>query len=308
MDFVRKVLVGAAALAVIAAPVVFGLAAPQQDATSPAQAAWSPGPEFVYDVASIKPSKPGIMGYSRVDSWPNSFTTENIPLKSVITSAYGIHFNQLSGAPPWLDSRYDIYAKMDPSIADALRKMNRNQVRLARQVMLQRLLAGRFALKIHRETKDVPMYALEIAKNGPRLTPTAFPQSPPSGATEKPQPKNGLSDPGTLVTPGSLVMNGTSMAGLAAQLSGPLGRQVVDKTGLTGQYDLTLQWTPDVSTPMPESGAIANPAAATAATPPPNSGPSIFNALREQLGLKLESIKGPVQIIVIDHVEKPSEN
>lgn len=338
----RKVLITLAAIASLGlgastaraqqVPVATQSAAP----ASQTQAASAPAPEFVYDVASIKPSKPGAMD-SRWGSRSDAFTGENITVMSLLTSAYAIdNKNQFSGVPDWLNSeRYDVQAKMDPSVADALKKLPPDQRALARQRMLQALLADRFGLKIHRETKQLPMYVLEVAKGGPKLKPTAWPPSPSAGAPNapgapgakdsKPPPPPPLpparkgSPPAANLVGGrgsmwstshgqaTIAANGGSVAQLSDLLSRMLGRPVVDKTGLTGEYDYTLQWTAEVQSS--NTVAAANPTpAAMAPAPLADSGPTIFAAIQQQLGLKLESIKGPVEIIVIDHVNRPSEN
>jgi uncharacterized protein (TIGR03435 family) len=162
--------------------------------------------------------------------------------------------------------------------------------------MLQALLADRFKLTIHRETKDLPAYALVIAKNGPKL------QEAKPGT----YPEDGKGHAGRiLMDPGQLTGQGLPIATLAEFLSEWLGRTVLDQTGLKGNYDFTLKWTPEPgqgmmlrgpegSNPGPEGG-------------PPTDSPAI-TAIQEELGLKVESTKAPVEVLVIDHVEKPSEN
>jgi len=146
--------------------------------------------------------------------------------------------------------------------------------------LIRSLLADRFQLVIHRETKELPVYALLVAKNGAKL-----------------QVNEGAPGPRVNGVRGQLTGKKVNMALIVAQLAPQVGRTVVDQTGLTGEYDYTLQWTPD-SGQLPAPGVEA----------PPPSGPSILTALQEQLGLRLESTKGPVEIIVIDHAERASEN
>jgi uncharacterized protein (TIGR03435 family) len=155
--------------------------------------------------------------------------------------------------------------------------------------MLQSLLADRFKLKPHHETKQAPAYVLVLAKNGAKMK-----KEPDDTTTEYTHSDR------TYITYHAAPIND-----LAARLTFLMGRPVLDKTGLTGKYDIALQWMPDsgqASMPGPDSGQQGN------APPPDSSGPSIFTALQEQLGLKLESITAPVEHIVIDHVERPSEN
>lgn len=145
--------------------------------------------------------------------------------------------------------------------------------------MLQALLADRFTLKVHQETRELPIYTLVVAKGGPRFQPSKI--------------------NGTTINSGiayiTVVGSDHTVALLAEQLSRTLGRVVMDKTGLDGRYELTLKWATD------EGGAGTGGSSADA-------GPSIFTAIQEQLGLKLESGKGPIPILVVDHLEKPSEN
>ena len=241
---------------------------------------------------------------------PDGFSTANFPLKALIQMAYGVQNYQISGGPDWVSTdRFDIDAKMDASVADALAKLSPEDRNHARQHMLQLLLEDRFHLTIHRDTKDLPVYTLVIAKNGPKL------QESKPGDTLVTVPKSANSNETMQIAKGSIQMNfsgdglrhisgpGISTAGLATMLSAQLGRPVFDKTGLTGKYDVMLQWAPDQTqaSPVMSSGMASSNASDL-------GGPSIFTAVQEQLGLKLESGKGPVETIVIDHVEKPSGN
>ena len=221
----------------------------------------------------------------------------NVTLESLLRDAYGVLDNQISGAPDWARSEsYDIDAKMDSVTADALAKMNMRDRDRARQQMLQALLADRFMLTLHRETKELPVYSLVIAKGGFKLQP-----APPDKVYERgSRGSAGWSHFGT----GGGKINGQAIpiSMLTVSLTQMLGRMVIDKTMLTGVYDVTLQWaTSDVGQGLVLDGTDGAPPSAP-------TGPTIFTALQEQLGLKLESAKGPVEIIVIDHVEKPSGN
>jgi uncharacterized protein (TIGR03435 family) len=150
------------------------------------------------------------------------------------------------------------------------------------QGMFQQLLADRFKLKIHWETQDLPVYALVAAKKGP-----IFHEWKDSDGS------------GTSASTGQFTAKGMTMAEIAMastrELSQELGRVVIDKTGIDGRYNITLKWTPQTD-------------GAEGTAPQPDAGPSIFTAIQEQLGLKLESTKGPVQVLIIDHVEMPTEN
>jgi bla regulator protein blaR1 len=215
-----------------------------------------------FEVASIKRSDPSHIGAQTYFVPGGKFTALTAPLKSLVCFAYQLRDHQVAGGPGWIDSEpFDISAKAEvPASYDEIR------------IMLQTLLADRFQLKFHRETKEQPVYALVLAKNGPKLQ----------------EVKNEGRGVGSGAR-GRINGNGADMATLATVLADKLGRSVIDRTGLKGVYDFLLTWTPD------EVRAD-------------DPGPSLFTAIQEQLGLKLESTKGPVEVLVIDHAEKPSEN
>jgi uncharacterized protein (TIGR03435 family) len=265
-------------LLTLAGPIVLGLLnIPEIRAQSP-QPTVSPLPSF--EVASIKLNR---SGGPRSHMWypTGRFIASNQTIKALIEFAYNIQAFQLSGGPNWINSeKYDIDAKAEDSIAEGLQKLSFEQWREQLGLMLQSLLADRFNLKVSHETRELPVYALVIAKNGPTLQvskPDGTLSNPTKGSDNRGQP--GMST--SRITDGS-------MADLARGLSHQLGRIVLDQTGLKGKYDFTLQYSHDEN--------------------PDSSGPSIFSALQEQLGLKLESTKGPVDVLVIDHIERPSEN
>jgi bla regulator protein blaR1 len=304
LSFGRKLLLLAMGSTAVAVPVVLGLVnRPPRILAQLLQtdsAAVQP-----FDVASIKPSR---SGEDRVQLFmsPGKFTTRGQTVKEVIEFAYDIKSdNQLSGGPSWINSeKYDIEAKEEASVAEKLQKLpfeeHAKQVRL----MVQALLADRFKLKVSHEMKDLPVYALVVAKGGSKLKPTEV--SPPAadGTSEPKKQFRGV----RMMGPGELSATNIDLSFLADILSGQpeLGRLVVDQTGLMGNYDWTLKWTPEQSASMFKSADGSH--AAADAPPPDSSGPSIFTALQEQLGLKLEPRKGPVETLVIDSVEKPSEN
>lgn len=237
---------------------------------------------------------------------PDGLEATNVTLGMLIPAAYGIERHQMAGGPGWLESdHYDVNAKMDSATADALRKLSKEEAILARQHMLQALLADRVKLAIHRETKELPIYALVIAKNGPKLKEAKPGDTYPNGIKRP----DGIARAGLMrMRGGDFVAQGLAMSTVVRLLSQRLGRPVVDKTSLPGLYDFTLKWTPDESEGAMFKGTEGGQPGAGATAPPESSGPSLFTAIQEQLGLKLESQKGPVEILVIDHVEKPSEN
>jgi uncharacterized protein (TIGR03435 family) len=241
-------------------------------------------PRPAFEVASVKPGDPDNRIW-RLGSMPGGrFAANNASLKLLIQMAYDVRSHQISGGPNWLDSaKYDIDAKPDSATAIPPGPASATQMRL----MLQSLLEERFKLKLHRELREEPVYELVVAKGGPRM---------PQATDTLKQPGQGLMRMGR----GQLTGTAVAISFLVSTLSQQLGRSVIDKTGLTGQYDFDLKWTPEL-------GEFQFPTG-DAGPPPDPSGPSVFTAIQEQLGLKLESNKGPVDVLVIDHAEQPSEN
>jgi uncharacterized protein (TIGR03435 family) len=252
-----------------------------------------------FDVVSIKPNKSD-SGMVRIMGKPDGYAASNVSLKMLIQSAYGIREDLISGAPSWADSaRFDIDAKVAGSDVDALKKLTPEQ----RRLILQPLLADRFKLKTHTETKQLPVYELVVAKGGSKLK-EAAPGDTYANGIKGP---DGVGRGGMMrVGRGQLNAQAVPMTSLANMLSQQLHRTVLDKTGLTGKYDIELNWTPDQGSDPMFKGPDSSQQRADAA--PDSSGPSIFTALQEQLGLRLQSAKGPVETLVIDHVEMPSEN
>jgi uncharacterized protein (TIGR03435 family) len=304
-DYSRIRLLGGAGFLAVAIPTVFGLLnATQTRAESQVQSIAGAAP--VYEVASIKPDKSdgGMVG---IRFRPDGFSATNATLQMLIRASYGVEDNQILGAPNWLTSeKYDIEAKMETSAANELRKLSPDQRKIEQERMLQTLLADRFKLTLHRGTKGLSVYALVIAKNGPKLQESKPGDTYPNGS----KGPDGLPLGAHMMRTvrGQIKGQALPMASFVRVLSRQLGRTVLDKTGLTGTYDFTLQWTQDESQ-APLFKGTEDGQQATGSTPPLDSnGPSIFTAIQEQLGLKLESQKGLGEILVIDHVEKPSEN
>jgi bla regulator protein BlaR1 len=311
----RKLFLATAGVVAVALPVVLGLVtATPSHAQSQAENTAARAP--VYEVASVKPNKSSNpMMTIRLLTLPDGFSATGVTLQMLIQAAYAVEDNQISAVPNWLSSeKYDIEAKLDESGVDDLQKLSQDQRNAERRRMLQALLADRFKLTLHRETKDLPVYALVIAKNGPKLQEAKLGDTYPNGIQGPDghgiQAPGGHGGAGLIFTgKGQLTFQGLPIRALAGELSRQLGSTVLDKTGLSGIYDFKLQWTPDDPAQSPMFKGTEGGQPGTDKTPSADSiGPSIFTALREQLGLKLESQKGPVEILVIDHVEKPSEN
>jgi uncharacterized protein (TIGR03435 family) len=233
-----------------------------------------------FEVATIKPSRPEAVGKG-INVNGHQITTRNTSVSDLITFAYGVHGRQVTGGPSWIDTeKYDLQA--EPDVAGA---PNDRQVKM----MFQKMLADRFQLTFHRDKKELTVYTLNVGKTGPKLNKS---DSDPNGL-----PTLGLRGLGRLFT------RNASMADFAALMqTTALDRPVVDQTGLTGKYDFTLDWTPDESQ-FGGRGRQAAPPVDNAEVPP-----DLYTAIQQQLGLKLESTRAPVEVIVIERLEKPSAN
>jgi uncharacterized protein (TIGR03435 family) len=291
----------------IALAIIFGIAcAGTVHAQSQTKSSAAGAPTFEYEIASIKPNNSVTDNRPVMNYTADGYIARGVPLIMFIQSAYGVFdTDRISGAPNWVNSeRFDIDAKMDGAVIDALKNLSAADRTLARQQMLQALLAERFKLTIHRDTKELSAYTLVLARTGSKLQEGKPGDTYANGYRDS----GGRGGPGTvqLKGRGGLVGQGAPIANLAGMLSWLLGHNVVDRTGLTGKYDFILQWTPDEGESPMLSSAVGG-APNLQPQPDPN-GPSLSMALQDQLGLKLESKKGPVEIIVIDHVERPSGN
>ena len=288
-------------------------------------------------VASVKKNAGGVGGQIRIA--PGNISVNGMPVRILIRQAFGqLQDFQLVGGPAWISSdRFDIEAKPEgsaPMSPDVL------------QSILRQILAERFSLKTHKETRELPTYALMLARSDGKLGPNLKPSSeecsarmsargrgpapggaPPDGragfaVTRGGPPPDGRGGPGRGGGPapfdfdaapvcgqrgggfGRLRAGGTTMGDFAAMISGTAQRVVIDKTGLTGYYDMALTYTPS-GDQLPQG-----PPPPGAPGPPPidPDGPTFFTAIQEQLGLKLESQRGPVEVVVIDSIQQPTEN
>jgi uncharacterized protein (TIGR03435 family) len=225
-------------------------------------AASVPAQTVTFEAAAIKAPDPADSG-SGWNSTNAQMEIKNMNLRQLVMVAYDVRRYQVEGGPKWLDGdRWTIVAKLPPGV-----KNDRNDG--AMRLAMQSLLAERYQLTVHRETKPMSAYALTVAKGGPKLTKSDYQGS--SSYTGR----------------GKATFRGVSMERLARNLSSTLDRPVADETGVEGKFDFTLEWSPDEDA---------------------DKGPSIFTAMQEQLGLKLEARKLPIETIVIDRAEKPSEN
>jgi bla regulator protein BlaR1 len=300
----HKLLLAGLAVTAILAPIVFGFVDTPQVSAALLQDGGAK-PAFAFEVATIKPGDAGSDPRRRMMMSLGRFTTKNMPLREVIMFAYDAKStSQISGYPDWVGSAlYDIDAKEDEATTAALEKLPMEERVRQVRLMVQSLLAERFQLKVSQQMKEIPVYALVIAKGGPRLKQSTAAQpsngTPPAGE----QPRGGgIFNAG----PGELRSNGATLDFFA---SGPLsrvpetdGRVVINKTGLAGNYDFTLKWTPEGG-----ETALGGPAG-TAPAAADNSAPGLFTALQEQLGLQLVSQKGAVETLVVESINKPTAN
>jgi uncharacterized protein (TIGR03435 family) len=248
-----------------------------------------------FDVASVKVNHSGART-TRIASprGTGRFDVTNAMVHTLILNAYGLQSFQLTGGPAWIDdTRFDIAARTNPGTS-------REDI----SAMLRSLLVERFHLATHREPREMPTYALTLARKdgqvGPQLnaSTTPCPAAAPAAPGPPPTSPSGQTLCGTTMTPSELNAGNMTMARLATTLSGIVGRMVTDETGLTGVYDLRLTFTPE----NPGSPLAGPPVAAD------DNAASIFAALTEQLGLKLEPRRALVDVVVIDRVEMPTED
>jgi uncharacterized protein (TIGR03435 family) len=239
----------------------------------------------VFDIAAIHLYIPEQHEHSHIWILPfeSQFKAQNVSLIALIHWAFDMPETRILNAPAWAGTtRFSIDAKADSSVDEQMHNLTAEAARAQQKRMVQALLADRFQLATHTETRDLPIYELVVAKGGLKLSP-----SEANGAFINHGPDH-------------IEINGytNGVSALAEELSKEVGRDVLDKTSITGRFHLKLTWSPDDRAS----------AAADSASPAPESGPSIFTALEEQLGLKLEPSRGPVQVLVIDHAEMPSQN
>ena len=299
------------ATAIVAAALFIAGVAPLRavrQAQAPSEAAQQP--PLAFEAASVKPNKSGDQErYIRIEPSGSGMTVVNMQLRELITFAYQIQRFQLEGGPDWVASdRFDILARSERAVPvtgaffsgqDALR------------MMMRTLLADRFKLAMHKETKELPIFELVLArpdrKLGPNLRPAKVDCAAQAAAAAKgaaPPASSGQPGPGSCllnINPISIRGGGATMAMLGNLLVGAAQRLVIDRTGLAGNWDFEVKYTPDQSQ-LPPGMSLAD-----APGVDPN-GPSLFTALEEQLGLKLRPARGPVEVLVIDSVQQPTPN
>jgi uncharacterized protein (TIGR03435 family) len=285
----RRLLLGAAAIA-----AMIWLAAPEVQAQNQSAT------RLEFDAASVKPNQSGREGWEFPPVSHGRLTIINASLRMLIANAYGVQRSRVIGAPEWFNSsRYDIVATGDANATN-------DQVRQ----MLQSLLADRFKLALHRETRELPGFALTVGKNATKLRKADDQDTAATAAAPIPPgrvllPSSDLTMVGTQQGGGVILGSRVSMADLASALAIVLERPVEDRTGLTGKFNLgELRW----------SGEGFKPSTTRAVNPengeeqPQFDAPSLLTAVQEQLGLKLEATKRPGEILAIDRAEKASGN
>jgi uncharacterized protein (TIGR03435 family) len=246
-----------------------------------------------FEVASVKPNQSGSQ-FSSTNTNDGLFRAKNVTLRELILESFRLLDFQLAAGPDWISAeRFDIEAKAESGAIPPAGTPAENAARAEIQAkMMQSLLEDRFQLRSHRETKELPIFTLVLARDGPKLQPTIEGRPGPGGLTAGSARTGGAS--------GGLEMSGSgiTMDRLITMLASQAGRLIINKTNLAGTYDFSLKFAPAANAVRPDGvQAPAEPV-----------GPSLFTAIQDQLGLRLESAKGPVEVLVIDSVQRPTEN
>ena len=309
MNFGKRLLLSAVGVAAIALPIVFGLAKPAHS-QSASENMGSKTFAFTrgYERVSVTPgdSGDGVI-QTRIIFTPDSLRAKNLTLQDLLKLAYGVQASQISGGPDWLATAlFNVDAKLDESTVAELKKLSPEQQKMERDLMFQNLLADQFKVALHRESRLLPAQVLVIAKNGPKIQPSkpgdTYPNGikSPDGLPAGPHKFNFGSD-GVIVQalPMSFVTNN-----LAMHLSQP----VVDRTGLTGDYDFTLRFSPRTQTTVHNNEQTGAKETTMPVTSISAHNAALLQAIEEQLGLKLDPQTIPLPVLVIDRAEKPAAN
>jgi uncharacterized protein (TIGR03435 family) len=285
-----------------ATPTAIAQTSPAQTAAAATTADAAYVPTLTFDVASIRESKPDsqagfiVGGANSAHSSLLNYT--NVNIEFLLEDAYGRDPHQISGLPDWGSGQstlFNVQAKSDHSVDEKLARLDEKDARLEKQHMMQMLLAERFNLKVHWETKEGPVYDLVVSKGGSKLhAPGSMPPKAEElkwlGDSKEPD----IHQQGDGRRGYELIGHECTVQSLVVWLSSLMGKNVVDKTGLTGKFDFSMQYDDNASD---EKRAVD-----------PTLWPLLTDAVPDQLGLKLQSAKGPIQFLVIDHIEKPSSN
>jgi uncharacterized protein (TIGR03435 family) len=251
-------------------------------------------PALTYDVTVVKKSQPEAASFAvGIRDLPHSgdFSATHEPVKMLIQDAYGVSSAYVSGGPLWINTDpFDIQAKSSPSVSEQLINLGNDTARLEKEHMLQTLLAQRFNLKVHWVPKEMSAYSLVVAKNGPKITKSKDEAPDAAGSGSAVTPKGPPIQVHSTSAGYELIAQGVPIKTLVSILGQRIRTPVLDNTGLAGNYNFTLQF-------LPEGQAETD-----------DAWPSVFTAVQEQLGLKLESTKTSVATLVIDSIEQPTEN
>jgi uncharacterized protein (TIGR03435 family) len=298
----QKAALTTGAMAALLAPIVAGAMYPT---VTRAQSSRLQASEARFEVASVKPNKNAAAGV-RIQIEPGGrFTATHVTLRQLVREAYGLQNFQISGGPGWTSSdTFDLVAKAGVELNFPLDRTETAPPSLLSQ-MLRNLLADRFKLKAHIEERQMPVYLLTVARPDGRLGPQLKASTVDCAAQTADAARAGANQDAECfirMGPGTLSGRLNSIRQLASIL--PVGRIVRDRTSLQGPFDVNLRWTPD----PPSQNKADGPDLAPSIAPIDQGGPTIFTAVQEQLGLKLQSDRGPVEVLVIDSVEPPTED
>lgn len=253
-----------------------------------------PPPEYTYDVVSVRPADPNERRSLFGPGPQGGMRAQNVAVVMMLTFAYDVPASLLADVPDWAKSeRFDVTFTPDreESFGPGMPPDQMEGAISRQRQRMQTVLRDRFGLVLRAESREMPIYSLTVAKGGAKLTPAAG-----DGAGRK-----------MMMSPGRINAADADMKMLTSLLSNQLGRPVVDETGLEGRFDFVMEWTPD----GPMMGPAGTPVPVAPGGPPSvggGDGASIFTALTEQLGLKLESRKGPAPVLVVEKIEKPEAN
>lgn len=309
LTFSRKLLLIMAGVLSVLLPVVYGLARPaqgqEQSSTQNAVNAAVLNSGGLHISVTPGESGNGVI-QQRIIYSPNGLMAKNQTLLELIKLAYGVQANQISGGPDWMGTaRFNVDVKLDDSLVAEIKKLTPEQHKMERDLMFQNLLADQFKLALHRESRLLPGYALVIAPNGPKVQPAKPGDTYPNGI----QSSDGLpSGPHRFAFDSEgFVAQALPMSFIAERMATHLNQPVVDRTGLTGDYDFKLKW-PTKAEPPVETLVHKNAQTGAKETTVHIGTASLIAAVEEQLGLKLDPQSIPLPVLIIDRAEKPAAN
>lgn len=309
LNFGKKLLLSVAGVAALALPIVFGLAKPAHSQSS-SENAGAKTFSFTrgYQQVSVTPGETGDgVIQSRILFKPDSLMIKNQTLQELLKLAYGVQASQISGGPDWLaTTRFNIEAKLDDATVAGLKQLSPEQQKMERDLMFQNLLADQFKVALHRESRLLPAQVLVIAKNGPKIQPAKPGDTYPNGIKNA----DGLpAGPHKFnFGPDGVIVQALPMSFVTSSLATHLGQPVVDRTGLTGDYDFTLKFSPESIAAAHDHGPNGTKPATMPVSSMSAHNAALVSAVEEQLGLKLDLQTVPLPVLVIDRAEKPAAN